>query len=856
MPQTVQVELNGQVIAIEVPDGVDPSAAVDEVAAAQGGVQSAAPVADTLPELPSESDPLAPLPEKGLGESIMDRLGAVGDFAKGTFADATGRDVQPGEGGLESAQRGVGLTARTAVGAIPRTATGLGDLLSMIVNAGDRGLQNVFGFDNPDLLPTDNTAQLDAVLNEFFPEPTGMAERAASLGGEMLMTGGTGGLALARNVKPGMVRPSITPKQLKGEAAVAGEKVRPAGGVVEDIAHTFAARPGAAVTAEFGGGAGASVGGDVAEELEAGPLGQLIATLLGGFTGSLAPQALAGRGGQIAALSRRAVEPFRVDKAAATPSDRIVGGAGRRAAVELQSRAHDPEAAATAAREAPEGVLPARATDDPNLMALESRVLTDDPVLEARTAANLEMAEVRALRDLTGDLPEGVSRSEWQQTVVQRASPEGVTIDATDPDMMMRQARDGFTEAYDVARGHPVRNVEHVPGQAGTRMPEAIEDAISDTAVLADEGIRDRIFKWVTGRYEAMLERPTAARVSGSADNPLVNLTSDDLIDLRHAVREQQRRRFRAGHNGNPDAEVEAELLNNVDDAITRTLHSHLPDDVRTQMQATDLRYRDFKTVEAAVVRSGEKGLTPEQLRMSVRQRATVGAVARGETGDVGTLAERGKDLTTLFGKKGKTDDQIRRAMRTMDEPTASASRADITRHLVTKASPADVTTGQPRLSGKGLQTQIEQNASALRAAGFTDADVGRMEQIAQRLVTIQQKSPTASTQLINDHLGFLSGLVSRVAGAKFAKRVTAATGTGGPGVLALTGFGSRMSEKLFKNLSFDGAQKLLSDAVADPELFAALLTRPTSSGMRQVRANRQLNAWLAQNGFEAAGEE
>lgn len=745
-----------------------------------------------------------------------------GDTPEEAWANLQAAQSEPTFG--ESAARGVGLATRATVFAPARTAASLGDIVASGLNFIGRFANRPPGIDAPEIFPTNNREFIESKLNEFLPEPQGLLERAVDLGGEAATTGGAAGAGLAAR----------------------GQQVRAVPSLADDVAATFSSRPVVAPTSEFTAGAGASAAMDVADELDAGPLGQLASMLIGGVAGGAAPHLLATRGSQVANISRKVVEPLTGNVDAPTVEGRIAGGAGRRAAVELKRRADDPVEAAELARNAPEGVTPARATGDPELMALESRVLADDRQLADQVQSSLEGAEAQAVRDLETGLPEGVTRQQWQQQVIQRAAPDGVTIEAGDPDVMLRAARDGFSEAYSVARGHRLRNVEFTPGQKGTRIPQAIEEAVYDAEILTDNKIRDRVFTWVKGRYESVLGRDSTTKVSGSTDDPLVNLNSDDLLELRSVIRDKQRMRQKAGQT-NPDAAAEAEILDNVDSRITSVLESQLPPEVTAQLRATDARYVDFKTVENAVLRSGEKGLTPEFLRTAIRSRNSQGRVARGETGDLGELAERGKDITSLLGKAGRTDDQISRAFRTMDEPQARAARADITRELMRKASPADTATGQPRLSGKGLQNQIETNASALRAAGFTNSDIGRMQQVARRLVTIQRPNVTASTQLIDDTLGALTRLVSGAAAAKATQRATQALGTGGTGSLMFGGAVRRTIQDTVRNMSVDGAERLLTDAVTDPELFAALLTRPTAPAIKQVQSARIINAWLAQ---------
>lgn len=780
----VEVQANGQTYEIDVPEGQDVGEAVASFSQSIGA--------------PTQT-PSAPVEDRSLGDSVM---------------------------------RGVGLAGRVGVGALPKLAAGIADLGGMAGNAlhgaidtGDRWIaENVFGREPREpaapVFEGGNVENVNALLDRFFPKPEGMMERSAEMGGEMALTGGLGAIALGSR---------------------APQVARAVPSLGDEIAQAFTQSPKTFLASEAGGGVGAQMGGELAQDADLGPVGQTVASLVGGVAGAASPAVGSRVASGGAERVRRAMEPLTTE------------GVERRAARELQARAGDPEAAAAAARNAPEGVTPARATEDPRLRAAERRVMEDQPQRADEVDRALEGAEARTIDEFTADLPPGQDPVDWQRRVVTRAAPEGTTITGGQPDEMLDEAFQSFRAGYSEISGYPIQTkIMQVEG-GDVLMPEILGDAVGDPRVLANADTRKTVGKWLEATFDDVARRGEPV---GAADEGTVQFMSEDLLEFRSAVRQKQRQLQSSGRT-NPDSAAQAEILKNVDRSLTEILESQAPEAASDALKALDARYADFKTVEDAVLRGTPGDLTPQQLSQSIKmQSGSRGRVARGDTGELGTLAEQGRDVTKFLGKNGEQDQVLQRTMRSMDETQAASARADITRALADRSRTASKTSGDLRLDGNKLLKEIESNESTLRAAGFGDADINRMTQIAKRLRMIQSPDPRPDTILIDDGLSVLAGLVSRVGGAKIAKRITHHTGTGGPGVLALTGFMSRVMQKAFGELSISGAEKLLSDAMTDKELFAALLTRSTASEIKQAKARRTLNAWATQVASTDDGEE
>tara|TARA_R100001143_G_C3360997_1_gene135669 strand:+ start:1959 stop:4226 length:2268 start_codon:yes stop_codon:yes gene_type:complete len=724
------------------------------------------------------------------------------------FANLQSR-LNPEPSLADSVTRGAGLAGRSITGAVPSAFAGGADLVGTLVNAPIAGLDKLGQLlgDEPltTRVPTDNTAQLDALLDQVFPTPESMPERILDATGEIVLSGG----AAATKLAPDAAQVASSPST-QGILRNLGD----------EIGEFFAKSPKTAVAVEAGGAVGASTGQELAEEAELGPTESTIAAILGGLFGGATPQGAT----NVVRRGATAVQN-KVDSA-------LTGEI--RAARQLQESAADPEAAAKAVADAPEGVTPARATEDPSLQAIEARVLADDPKAAARVEADLETAETRTLDELANQFGPTSDRAEWQRSVIQRGAPEGAKIEAGQPDEMLDQAFKSFDDAYGEIQGFPLRteNVQVAGGDIPLR--ESLEKATKSKAIIADNKWRKGVQKFLTGLLDDV-EGDTTPALDGGAD-----VSSTRMLEMRSKVRAEARRRERAGRT-NPRAAAEAQMLKRADQAITDVIESQLPDAVSQQLRDTDARYRDFLTVEAAVLRSGDKGLTPEALKASIGQRAqSRGAVARGDTGELGNLAETGRDVRAVLGKP----EEAKRLIRGMDAEQLQTMRADMNAAITEQA-----TTAASGLQGKKYLQQIDANEDTLIAMGFTGDEMKQMRDIGKRLQMIQSRSPGAVVKLLEDDVGDVMRLFGAIAGSKSGSRVLKALGgAGGAGPsLIVSQYGSRFMQNTLTKLSVDKADALIRAATTDKDLYQALLTKPTDTLKKQADAARTIQAWLAQ---------
>lgn len=803
MPDFKFTAPDGTVHVVTGPEGATEAEAFQILKQRMGGTPAPTQTlaAATAPEFDEDLPPLeedfTATPGREVGGDI---LGTAGEFVKGTLGDIFGEE---GVAPASQIKRGAGLAARVGTGIIPRTAAGVADLGATLSNLLLPGVD----------LPTGSTENVDLLLDRIFPRPETTLERLGAAGGEALLTGG----AAAATLVPKAGAVAATPSTQSGLRALGDE-----------IGEFLVKSPGKFAAAETAGGAGAEGAGQLAERADLGPVGQLLSRLFGGIAGGVAPTS--------------ALRTARGAKAAI--QDKIPGLAPeRRAAKSLQEAVADPEAVAQAALTARKGVTPAQAADSPTLRAKEQRVLEDAPEVAAQVAAGKTAAQEATLDELASQFGPGTDRRVWEQNVVSRAAPEGAEIPIGEVDDMVRSTAQSFNRAYRDAEGFPIRDeVVRVEG-GNVPLRETIADAAADPAVLTGQNVRNRIGTWLEGRYDALVTR--GERVGGPDDAPLTQVDSADLLELRQVVRQQQRQKAAAGRTS-ADAQAEAELLNNADRAITDALESQLPAEASAALRATDARYTDFKVVEGAVVRSGDKGLTPQALQASLRGARTPGQVARGETGELGVLAEQGRPAADLL-KPSATDAQARRLIRNMAPEQRLAVRSDLNAELSLRASQR----GKTDVDGAKYLKEIDANEARLRASGFEDKDISNMRQIGRELKMIQSRNPAAVDALLTGDVNKAFRLVAAIAGSRAGTRALKLLGgTGGAGPsLILAQFGSRTMQQSLTRLSIDKADEIIRAAMTDRELFAALMTKPTDTIKVQADAARTINAWLAQVG-------
>lgn len=145
--------------------------------------------------------------------------------------------------------------------------------------------------------------------------------------------------------------------------------------------------------------------------------------------------------------------------------------------------------------------------------------------------------------------------------------------------------------------------------------------------------------------------------------------------------------------------------------------------------------------------------------------------------------------------------------------------------------------------------------AAALQAV-FDAPALQRLRQIGTELTALERARGAGSLPggVIEDAPAKVLNFVATILAARFGGQLGASTGLAGG--LQAAGKASSAASKFVRFLTVDRAQRILRDAVTDPELFSALMS-PFRTSQQQNEAARKLQGWMAGTaGRAAAGEE
>ncbi|MCG8434780.1 MAG: hypothetical protein MJA83_12180, partial [Gammaproteobacteria bacterium] len=184
-------------------------------------------------------------------------------------------------------------------------------------------------------------------------------------------------------------------------------------------------------------------------------------------------------------------------------------------------------------------------------------------------------------------------------------------------------------------------------------------------------------------------------------------------------------------------------------------------------------------------------------------------------------------------------------AMREMVRFTrrAPASAAGLRRgyiESILERSQTSVTSGDGNffISGRHMQYILEDEARL--AAQVLDGDeIKALNQAADVFGKIEASRRAGTLdKIMDDRANALFRLAAGVTGARIGRGMN--TGT-----IQTPGFVSKFAKDLVDKLSTDGAQKLLVDAIEDPDLMKALLLTEGVDPRVAKEANQRLGLWL-----------
>lgn len=500
------------------------------------------------------------------------------------------------------------------------------------------------------------------------------------------------------------------------------------------------------------------------------------------------------------------------------------------AARRLQSLAENPDAAAANVKKGRKGVSPARRTQDQNLLALEARVLEDNPQMNMQFTEALDRARTIARQELRNEVGELRVPGEWERSVLQKAAAPGTVIEGEDTYKMLEQAYDSFRPLYTEFTGYPVK--PHLESNEGNiPFQHLFAASIQDPSILAAKNERTVAQKFLENEISRL--NKGSLEIGATVD-------SGDLLVIRQNIRDRIRTLM-----STPDraANITARLLSNAEAGLTSALEQQLPGGALETLQQIDNQYRVYSVVEQAVFASGGRPLDPRVLSKAVRD-----SMPPSQSEDLQKVARAGRNVESVIGKPR----EAREMVRGQDPKTTAAIQSDFLGALWQRSLVNEVDDdGHRLLSGKRLLSALASEKETASALGIDKERYGRMMGIAREMQAMDMKSPKELDKLLTDGPSNIMQLLATMVGVHSAKHFK----PDGPGALVLAGFFARTARNRLAGLFGDEAQRVLIAAHRDPELYAALLVKPTSPVKEQDKAARVLNAWLYGAG-EAAVED
>lgn len=608
----------------------------------------------------------------------------------------------------------------------------------------------------------------------------------------------------------------------RGKAARAAFLMKQLG---QRIARTAVENPKTFIAAETAAAGAAGAAMEKVEQMGGSPSAQMTAGLGAGTIASVSPTAWPRIVRNAARWGMKHFNPFRAS------------GAEPRAAEQIQMRASNAEEAAEAGLAAPEGVTPARASGQDQLMAQEARVLADDPELDRMVREDLEAAIMRAENDLRSLYGTPRGKENWELAVFQRVAPEGVVVKPGTSEEMLDQLYKSFKPLYQQFKGYPIR-----PQMFTTSRKTPLETMIKNVPETNRVQVSEQVRQAVNRRLNAMWQG-FSRRIKPNKDG-LALVDSGDLLKFRSDIRDEARRASKRGDLESVD------LYRIAEEKVNAVLRSQLQPDLLSELKTVDSMYRNYKVTEDAVYRGAgtDKGLSPEGLLQSLRASASSkGGYARGEQLELRSLAASGRPIAKVLNDPPA----IRRAVNGMSAEDLQDMQREAFETLLSKATRTN-DVGEDYISGARLKQMMNNMGDSFVALQMDEASLGRMNEIADQMIMMQRKSPEAVTQLYEDGPADILQLLATLVGAKHGQNVA---GRGMGSSLVLAGWFARKARKMLENLTTNQARRLLADAVTDKELFARLLTTPTHEKVFQEEAAQYLKAYLAQVAQRGARE-
>ncbi|MHC4193452.1 MAG: hypothetical protein ACYSP9_04670 [Planctomycetota bacterium] len=152
--------------------------------------------------------------------------------------------------------------------------------------------------------------------------------------------------------------------------------------------------------------------------------------------------------------------------------------------------------------------------------------------------------------------------------------------------------------------------------------------------------------------------------------------------------------------------------------------------------------------------------------------------------------------------------------------------------------------TGSVVPNGLNMRGLLKQHKPVMRALHMNDAEINRLNRVADELMKVQLKPGTGDigAGILEDALSTPVEFLARIVGARTGGNIGQDMGS----QLVLAGFFSRKARERLQNLTVSKAELLLIQAVSDPVLFRSLLTSSTATPAVQQKAAKEIERALA----------
>lgn len=125
--------------------------------------------------------------------------------------------------------------------------------------------------------------------------------------------------------------------------------------------------------------------------------------------------------------------------------------------------------------------------------------------------------------------------------------------------------------------------------------------------------------------------------------------------------------------------------------------------------------------------------------------------------------------------------------------------------------------------------------------------DFRNLFDLASNVQKSQAGGASASLNVESSLNDAVTTLIARIAGSKTASSFQNATGGGNSASLIIHGAAARFAEQVARKIPLESVNKIMVEAMLDPQKMALLLERPTNAQQASMQA-RRIHAWLVQS--------